>query len=59
MAVELTRMALWLEGYEPGKPLSFLDSHIKCGNSLLTVFDMDDVLRGIPMDAFQIGRAHV
>ena len=52
MAVELTRMALWLEGYEPGKPLSFLDSHIKCGNSLLGVLDTSVLAEGIPNDAF-------
>ena len=31
--VELTKMAPWLEGYEPGKPVSFLDRHLLCGNS--------------------------
>lgn len=35
MAVELTKVALWMEALEPGKPLSFLDHHIQCGNSLL------------------------
>ncbi len=34
MAVELCKVALWLETLEPGKPLSFLDHHIQCGNSL-------------------------
>ena len=37
MAVELCRVALWLETFEPGKPLSFLDHHIRVGNSLLGV----------------------
>ena len=35
MAVELCKVALWLEALEPGKPLSFLDHHVQCGNSLL------------------------
>ena len=35
MAVELAKVSLWLEALEPGKPLSFLDAHIKCGNSLI------------------------
>ncbi|MGD9485201.1 DNA methyltransferase [Streptomyces sp. TRM70308] len=35
MAVELAKVSLWLEAQEPGKPLGFLDAHIKCGNSLL------------------------
>jgi hypothetical protein len=29
------RVSLWVEALEPGKPLSFLDAHVKCGNSLL------------------------
>jgi hypothetical protein len=35
MAVELCRINLWLESMVPGKPLSFLDHHIRVGNSLL------------------------
>ena len=35
MAVELCKVSLWMEAIEPGKPLSFLDHHIQCGNSLL------------------------
>jgi len=35
MAVELCKLALWMETLEPGKPLSFLDHHIQCGNSLV------------------------
>jgi type I restriction-modification system DNA methylase subunit len=35
MAVELCKVNLWLESLEPGKPLSFLDAHIKCGNSIV------------------------
>jgi len=35
MAAELCRVGLWLEALEPGKPLSFLDHHIRVGNSLL------------------------
>lgn len=35
MSVELCKVGLWLEAVEPGKPLNFLDHHIKCGNSLL------------------------
>ena len=29
------KVTLWLEALEPGKPLSFLDHHIRVGNSLL------------------------
>jgi hypothetical protein len=35
MAIELCKVSLWLEALEPGKPLSFLDHHIKVGNSVL------------------------
>ena len=35
MAAELCRVGLWLEALEPGKPLTFLDHHIRVGNSLL------------------------
>lgn len=52
MAVELTRTALWLEGYEPGKPLEFLSHHIKCGNSLVGVYDLDILNHGIPDIAY-------
>ena len=52
LAVELARMALWLEGYEEGKPLSFLDHHICVGNSLLGIFREEDVLKGISKKAF-------
>jgi len=52
MAVELARTALWLEGYEPGRPLSFLDHHIRCGNSLVGVFDLEVLKDGIPDAAY-------
>jgi hypothetical protein len=37
MAAELAKVSLWLEALEPGKPLSYLDQHIRVGNSLLGV----------------------
>jgi hypothetical protein len=52
MAVELARTALWLEGYEPGKPLEFLNHHIKQGNSLVGVFDLKVLNNGIPAAAY-------
>lgn len=53
MAVELCQVALWMEALEPGKPLSFLDHHIQCGNSLLgtTPALLAD---GIPDEAFEL-----
>ena len=35
MAVELCKVSLWMEALEPGKPLSFLEHRLQCGNSLL------------------------
>ncbi|MHB9130418.1 MAG: Eco57I restriction-modification methylase domain-containing protein [Armatimonadota bacterium] len=35
MSVELCKVSLWMEAIEPGKPLSFLDHRILCGNSLI------------------------
>ena len=52
MAVELCKVGLWMEALEPGKPLSFLDAHIKCGNSLVGVGPGLDIAE-IPDDAFQ------
>ena len=52
MSVELARMALWLEGAAENKPLSFIDHHLKVGNSLLGVMDLDVLKLGIPADAY-------
>ena len=37
MAVELAKVSLWLDCFTLGAPLSFLDHHLKCGNSLIGV----------------------
>lgn len=52
LAVELCKVALWIEGHEAGKPLTFLDHRIKCGDSLVGVLDLDVLNKGIPDDAF-------
>ena len=51
MSVELCKVSLWLEAVEPGKPLSFLDHHIQCGNSLLGA-TRQCILKGLPEEAF-------
>ena len=53
MAVELTKVALWIETVEPGKPLGFLDANIRCGDSLLGVFDLKALEQGIPDAAYK------
>ena len=35
MAVELAKVALWLHSFTVGAPLSFLDHHLRCGDSIL------------------------
>lgn len=47
-AVELCKVVLWIEGYCAGKPLSFLDHHIRCGNSVLGVSDLQMLINGVP-----------
>lgn len=51
MAAELCRVSLWLEALEPGKPLSFLDHHIRVGNSLLGATP-ELIAGGLPDEAF-------
>ena len=54
MAVELARVAFWIETVNPGSPLGFLDSQIKCGDALLGVFDLDALNSGIPDAAYEV-----
>ncbi len=35
LAVELAKVSLWLHSFTVGAPLSFLDHHLRCGDSLL------------------------
>ncbi len=53
MAVELARTALWLEGFEEGRPLGFLDHHLQCGDALLGLTDLHALEKGIAKDAFK------
>lgn len=54
MAIELARTALWLEGYEEGRPLSFLDHHLQVGDALLGLTSLQSLEKGIPKDAFKM-----
>lgn len=53
MALELARTALWLEGFEEGRPLGFLDHHLQCGDALLGLTDLKSLELGIAKDAFK------
>lgn len=37
LAVDLCKVVLWIEGFNCGMPLRFLDHRIKCDNSLVGV----------------------
>lgn len=51
LAVDLCKLTLWLEAHEGGRPLSFLDHHVKLGNSLIGAMP-ELVQAGIPDGAF-------
>lgn len=53
MAIELARTALWLEGFEEGRPLGFLDHHLQVGDALLGLTDLKALELGIAKDAFK------
>ncbi|NWD64885.1 Eco57I restriction-modification methylase domain-containing protein [Pseudomonas sp. IPO3774] len=53
MALELARTALWLEGFEEGRPLGFLDHHLQCGDALLGLTHLSALEFGIAKDAFK------
>ena len=53
MALELARFALWLEGFEEGRPLGFLDHHLVCGDALIGITDIAQLAHGIPEAAFK------
>ncbi len=52
LAVELCKVALWLEAHNPGEPLNFLDYHIKCGNAIVGLSHKEELECGIPTEAF-------
>lgn len=53
LAVDLCKVALWIEGFCRGLPLNFLDHRIKCSNSLVGVLDLSCLDEGIPDEAFK------
>jgi len=56
MAVELAKVSLWLDCFTLGAPLSFLDHHLKCGNSLIgtTVQEVEAELATKEEQTFQM-----
>ena len=53
MAVELTKVALWIETVDPGLPLGFFDAQIRCGDALIGVLDLKGLEAGIPDAAYK------
>lgn len=53
LAVELCKVALWLESHSPGEPLGFLDHHIKCGDAIVGLTYREELEKGIPDEAFK------
>ena len=53
LAVELCKVALWLEAHIPGQPLNFLDHHIKCGNAIVGFAQREELVQGVPTEAFK------
>lgn len=51
MAVELAKLSLWLATMQLGRPLSFLDHHLKRGNSLLGV-SLEEITAVLEKSAF-------
>jgi uncharacterized protein (DUF433 family) len=53
LAVELCKVALWLEAHEPGQPMNFLDHHIKSGNAIVGLAHFEELEKGIASEAFK------
>ncbi len=53
MAVELAKLSLWLDSFTLGAPLSFLDHHLKCGNSLIGT-NIDGIEKALAGQLFAI-----
>lgn len=53
LAVELCKVALWLEAHNPGMPLNFLDHHVKCGNAIVGFVHPEELEKGVPDEAFK------
>ena len=53
LAVELCKVALWLEAHNPNEPLNFLDHHIKNGNAIVGLAHFEELQNGIASEAFK------
>ncbi|MCP4690818.1 MAG: N-6 DNA methylase, partial [Desulfobacterales bacterium] len=53
LAVELCKVALWLEAHNPGQPLHFLDHHVKCGDAIVGLAHKEELENGVADEAFK------
>lgn len=53
LAVELCKVAMWLEAHNPEEPLNFLDHHIKCGDAIVGLAHRSELENGIANEAFK------
>jgi len=54
LAVELCKVALWLEAHIPGEPLNFLDHKIKNGDAIVGLTHIEELQNGIATEAFKV-----
>jgi len=53
MALELARMALWLEAMTTNAPLTFVDHHLLCGDALIGLVDLAVLNDGVSSEAYE------
>ncbi len=53
LAVELCKVAMWLEAHNPGEPLNFLNHRIKCGDAIVGLAHRSELENGIADEAFK------
>ncbi|MCP4691746.1 MAG: restriction endonuclease, partial [Desulfobacterales bacterium] len=53
LAVELCKVALWMEAHNAGEPLNFLDHHVKCGDAIVGLAHKEELEEGVAMEAFK------
>jgi Eco57I restriction-modification methylase len=59
MAVQLGRLSLWLATLAADRPLTFLDHHLRAGNSLVGASPADVARQPPPGHAARVRRAHL
>ncbi len=57
LATDITKFAIWLETFIVGIPLSFMDNHIKYGNSVLGF--IDNIYTKINIDKLASGKSNL